>query len=155
MRRLLFVLACTMLATPIWAQNDTQSQEGPGVPAQGEHRMRHAGPPNPEEQVKRLTKELKLSADQQTQMKQIFADQEKNRDQERESMQNLSPEERRAHFEETRQQVDAKIESILTDAQKQKFTQMRAKMKQHRMGPPPGEPGQGEGQQPPPPESRQ
>jgi Spy/CpxP family protein refolding chaperone len=113
--------------------------------------MHHGGPPNADEQVKRLTKELKLSSDQQTQLKQIFADQEKNRDQERESMQNLSPEERRAKFEQTRQEMDAKIESILTDAQKQKFTEMRAKMKQHRMGP--GEPGQGEGQQPPPSDS--
>lgn len=67
MKRLLFVLACTMLATPIWAQNETQSQEG--LPPQGEHRMRHGGPPNPQEQVKRLTKELNLTADQQTQLK--------------------------------------------------------------------------------------
>lgn len=143
MKRLLFVLACTMLATPIWAQNDTQSQEGP--PPQGEHRMRHGDPP-PQEQVKRLTKELNLTADQQTQLKQIFADQEKNREQDRESMQNASPEERRAHFEQTREQVDAKIEAILTDAQKKKFADMRAHMRQHRMH------GEGEGQQPPPPD---
>lgn len=148
MKRLLFVLACTMLATPIWAQNDTQSQEGP--PPQGEHRMRHGGPPSPQEQVKRLTKELNLTADQQTQLKQIFADQEKNREQDREAMQNASPEERRSHFEQTRQQVDAKIEAILNDSQKKKFTEMRARMRQHRMH------GEGEEQQapPPPPDSQ-
>ncbi len=146
MKLLLFGLACCMLATPIWAQNDTQSQEGP--PPQGEHRMRNMHPPNPQEQVKRLTKELNLTADQQTQLKQIFADQEKNREQDREAMQNASPEERRAHFEQTRQQVDAKIESILTDAQKKKFAEMRTKMKQHRMH------GEGEGQQLPPPDSQ-
>lgn len=151
MKRLLFVLGCAMLATPIWAQNDAQSEQAPGRPYGG-HGMHHGGAPNPGEQVKRLTKELKLSSDQQTQLKQIFADQEKNRDQERESMQNLSPEERRAKFEQTRQEMDTKIESILNDAQKQKFTEMRSKMKQHRMGP--GEPGQGEGQQPPPPDSQ-
>jgi periplasmic protein CpxP/Spy len=147
MKPLLIVLACTMLATPIWAQNDTQSQEGP--PPQGEHRMRHGGPPNPQEQVKRLAKELNLTADQQTQLKQIFADQEKSREQDREAMQNASPEERRAHFEQTRQQVDAKIEAILTDAQKKKFADMRAHMKQHRMH------GEGESQQPPPPDRQQ
>jgi Spy/CpxP family protein refolding chaperone len=147
MKRLLFVLACTMLATPIWAQNDTQSREGP--PPQGEHRMRHGGSPNPQEQVKRLTKELNLTADQQAQLKQIFADQEKSREQDRASMQNASPEERRAHFEQTRQQVDAKIEAILTDAQKKKFADMRAHMKQHRMH------AEGEGQQPPPPDRQQ
>jgi Spy/CpxP family protein refolding chaperone len=144
MKRLLFVLACAMLATPIWALNEPQSQPGPGGP-QGGHRMRHGGMPNPDEQVKRLTKELKLSADQQSQLKQIFADQEKSREQDRESMQNMSPEDRRAKFEQTRQEMDSKIEAILTDAQKKKFTEMRSKMMQHRQH------GQGEGQQPPPP----
>lgn len=140
MKPLLFVLACAMLATPIWAQNDTQPQEGPPP---GEHRMHRGGMPNPDEQVKRLTKELKLSSDQQAKLKQIFADQEKNRQQDRESMQNMSPEDRRAKFEQTRQEMDSRIEAILTDSQKQKFTEMRSKMRQH--GP------HGEGQQPPPP----
>ena len=143
MKRLLFVLACALLATPIWAQNDTQSQEGPSPEA--EHRMHNMHPPSPEQQVKRLTKELDLTADQQIQLKQIFADQEKMREQDREAMQNASPEERRAHFQQIRQQVDAKIEAILTDAQKRKFADMRAHMKQRRMH------DEGEGQQPPPP----
>jgi Spy/CpxP family protein refolding chaperone len=142
MKRILFVLACAMLATPIWAQNDAQPQEGPPP---GEHRMRHGGMPNPDEQVKHLTKELKLSADQQTQLKQIFADQEKTREQERESMQNMSPEDRRAKFEQTRQEMDSKIEAILNDSQKKKFTEMRSKMMQHRPH------GNANGQQPPPP----
>jgi Spy/CpxP family protein refolding chaperone len=64
-------------------------------------------------------------------------------------MQNASPEERRAHFQQTRQQVDAKIEAILTDAQKKKFAEMRANMKQHRMH------GEGESQQPRPPDRQQ
>ena len=142
MKRLLFVLACTLLATPIWAQND-QSGGPSGPPPQGDHRMR-GGPPNPQEQVKRLTKALNLTEDQQTQLKQIFADQEKSREQDREAMQNASPEERRAHFEQTRQQMDAKIEAILTDAQKKKFSEMQANMKQRMHG-------EGHGQQPPPP----
>lgn len=151
MKRLLLLLAATLLATPIWAQNDTQSQEGSGAPPPeaGRH-VRNMHPPSPEQQVKRLTKELNLAAEQQTQVKQIFADQEKNHDQDRESMQNLSPGERRDRFEQTRREVDAKIEAVLTDAQQQKFNAMRSHMKQHRMH------GEGNGQQPaPPPDSQQ
>jgi len=145
MKRLLFLLAATLLATPIWAQNDTQSQEGAGVPPpEAEHHVRNMHPPSPEQQVKRLTKELNLTAEQQTQVKQIFADQDKNREQDRESMQNLSPQERRERFEQTRREVDAKIEAVLTDAQKQKFSAMRSHRKQYRMR------GEDNGQQPPP-----
>lgn len=141
MKKLLVVLGCMMLATLIWAQGapstDGPSQDGP--------RERRMGPP-PVERVNRLAKDLGLSQDQTAQLKQIFADQEKMRVAERETMDNLSPEERHAKMMETREQVDAKIEAILTDAQKQKFQQIRARMKQRRG---PGGPGE----DPPPPSS--
>jgi Spy/CpxP family protein refolding chaperone len=149
MKKCLLLLTLAAAASLIWAQDQDQS----GVPEghQG-HRMGEGRrPPDPAQQAKRLQKELGLSADQTAQVQKIFGDQRKKHDAEISANAALSPEQRRANFMEARQEVDTKIEAVLTDAQKQKFQQLRSKMR----GRGPGAPGGSDGQQPPPPDDQQ
>jgi Spy/CpxP family protein refolding chaperone len=108
------------------------------------------GPPSPAQQTKRLTKELGLSQEQSTKIQQIFEAQQQKHQAERDSLQNLSPEERRQQFMQSRQEVNSQIEAILTDAQKKKFEQIQTRWKDRRgrEGHPP------DGEQGPPPEQQ-
>jgi Spy/CpxP family protein refolding chaperone len=135
MKRLAIVLAVALLACIAWAQRD----EG-----------KHGAPPSPAEQTKRLTKELALNQEQSTKIQQIFEAQQQKHQAERESLQNLSPDERRQQFMQSRQEVNSQIETVLNDAQKKKFEQMQARWKDRRgrEGHPPN------GEQGPPPEQQ-
>jgi protein CpxP len=151
MKRFLLLLTLAAAASLIWAQDQDQSAPPPqGHEGHGMGEGRHMGRPDPAQQAKRLQKELGLNVDQTAKVQKIFEDQQKKHEAEMSSNQDLSPEERRANFMQARQEVDSQIEAILTDAQKQKFQQLKSKM--HSRGPGrPGGPGGDEGQQPPPP----
>jgi Spy/CpxP family protein refolding chaperone len=144
MKRLVIALAVALLASVAWAQQQDEGKPGRG---EGMHRM---GPPSPAEQTKRLTKELGLSQEQSTKIQQIFEAQQQKFQAERESLQNLSPEQRRQQFMLSRQGVNSQIEAVLNDAQKKKFEQMQARWKDRRgrEGHPP------DGEQGPPPEQQ-
>jgi Spy/CpxP family protein refolding chaperone len=143
MKRLVIALAVALLCSVAWAQQNE------GTPGQGEG-MHHMGPPSPAQQTKRLTKELGLSQEQSTKIQQIFEAQQQKHQAERDSLQNLSPEERRQQFMQSRQDVNSQIEAILTDAQKKKFEQIQTRWKDRRgrEGHPP------DGEQGPPPEQQ-
>jgi len=85
---------------------------------------------NSDRQLKRMTKQLDLSADQQTQIKPIL-------DSRNEQMQQLrqdkttSREDRREKMQGIQQDTNQKIEAVLNDTQKQKFEADQAKMKEH------------------------
>jgi Spy/CpxP family protein refolding chaperone len=138
MKRIFLIFALALLATGAYAQG---GEPGPQHEGMGHmHRMSAA------ERTQHLTKELGLSKDQAAKVQQIFEAQQKKHEAEMQAGgDNLTPEQRRQQFVAARKDVDAQIEAVLTDAQKQKFSQMRDRMKQHR-GP--------NGDQPPPPDQQ-
>lgn len=121
------------------------SQEGPPPPpAQGDQQPgagRHMGRrpmPSVDDQLKHLTKKLKLSDEQQTKLKPILEDQHKQMDQLREDS-SLSRQDKFSKMQELRQNSDTQIKSVLDEDQQKNFDKMRAeqqdRMKQwHRGG---------------------
>ncbi len=93
---------------------------------------------DPDQQLQHMTKQLDLSADQQSQIKPILVE----RQQKMEALfqdQSLAREDRRAKMQSIRQESQSKIEAVLNDQQKQKFEAMQDRMR-HRggeNGPPP------------------
>ncbi len=103
-----------------------QTQETQPAPDQTMAR-RHA--PDPARQVKHLTRQLGLNADQQTQLLPILTD----RAQQRQAIladQSLSQQDRHSKMVSLRQDSDAKIKALLTDSQKQKYDQLQQQMRE-------------------------
>jgi len=116
------------------AQDNPPSQD---QPQQG----RGPGRMNPDRQLERITKELDLTSDQQSQIKPLLV----GRQQQLEALfqdQSVTGEDRRAKMQAIRQDSEGKIESILNDQQKQKFQAMRENMRR-RGGNGEGSPQQG------------
>jgi periplasmic protein CpxP/Spy len=96
-----------------------------------------AGPhqPNPDRQLKMLSKHLNLTADQQNQILPILTDRQQQVQNVR-SDNSLSSKDRHVKMREIRDSSDTKIKAVLTDDQKQAFDQMQQQMreraKQHR-----------------------
>jgi hypothetical protein len=91
-----------------------------------------------DDQLKHLTKKLKLSDEQQTKLKPILEDQHKQMDQLREDS-SLSRQDKFSKMQEIRQNSDTQIKSVLNEDQQKNFDKMRAeqqdRMKQwHRGG---------------------
>jgi periplasmic protein CpxP/Spy len=129
----------------IYAQNDDPSAGGPPP---GEMRQRG---PNPERQLQQLTQRLSLTADQQTQVRSILADQRQKMEELRKSSpagdasaQAGPP--NRQQMEAIRNDSDAKINALLNDDQKTKFAAWQQERKQRMENR-----GGGEGGPPPPP----
>jgi Spy/CpxP family protein refolding chaperone len=115
-------------------------QQGPGMAGRGPMRM------DPDQQLQRMTKQLDLSADQQSQMKPLLVE----RQQKMEALfqdQSLAPEDRRAKMQSIRQESQSKIEAVLNDQQKQKFEAMQER--RGRRGGENGPPPPPDGAQPP------
>jgi periplasmic protein CpxP/Spy len=96
------------------------------APQEGQHAWHHA---DPNQEVKRLTKRLNLSADQQNQLLPILTD----RQQQMEGIHNdssLSAKDKHAKMRAVREDTDAKIRNVLTDAQKQTYDQMQQQMRE-------------------------
>lgn len=96
-------------------------------PMHHHHRMM-----NSDRQLKRMTKRLDLSADQQSQVKPIL----ESRDQQMQQLwqdKSVSKEDRRDKAQAIQQDSSQKIEAVLNDTQKQKYEAMQSKMKEHRM----------------------
>lgn len=126
------------------------AQDAPPPPNQGA--MQPRGPVSPEMQLKRLTKTLNLTSDQQQQMLPILQDQQKKM----ESIQSdssLAPQDRRQQMMASRMDTNQKLEAIMTDSQKQQYEQEMQQRRQHMGGMGQGGPGGpgGNGAPPPPP----
>lgn len=128
MKRQIFTFAASAILGAGLVLAAPQAQDQPATPENGQvghgrHQM------DPQQQVKRLTKRLNLTADQQnqilpiltdqqTQMKSIFSDS------------SLSQQDRHAKMQTVRQDTDAKIKAVLTDSQKQTWDQMQQQRKE-------------------------
>lgn len=108
-----------------------QAQGGPG-PGGGMHRM------DPNKQLEHMTKELDLTADQQSQIKPVLME----RQQKLQALfqnQSLSQDDRRVQARSVVEDSNSKIQAVLNDQQKQKFAAMQQRMRRGPGGPPPGE----------------
>jgi Spy/CpxP family protein refolding chaperone len=86
--------------------------------------------PDPDRQLKHLTKALNLTADQQNQIKPILTDRQQQMQNLR-SDPSLSPKDKRAKMMGIRQDSQSKLEAVLNDQQKQQFEQLQAQHKGH------------------------
>ena len=89
---------------------------------------------NPDAQLQHLTKQLDLTADQQTQIKPIL----ESRDQQMKQLwqdQSLAQADRHAKMKTIQEDSKGKIEAVLNDTQKQKFEAMQqARMHERQQG---------------------
>ncbi|HTV14314.1 MAG TPA: hypothetical protein VME68_06340 [Acidobacteriaceae bacterium] len=117
-------------ASAAFAQDNTsqpQAEQG-----QGQWGGHGRGMMDPDRQLEHMTKQLNLTADQQTQIKPILVD----RQQKMQALwqnQSLSREDRRSQMMAIRQDSETKINAVLNDDQKQKYQAMQEHM--HRGGP--------------------
>jgi periplasmic protein CpxP/Spy len=93
-------------------------------------RMRRAGHhqmmPSVDDQLKRMSKQLKLSDDQQAKVKPILEEQ-RNQMQQLRSDSSLSQDEKMGKMRELRQQSSSQIKALLNDQQQKKFDEVQKK----------------------------
>lgn len=112
---------------------------------------------SPQRRLKRMTKMLNLTADQQQQMLPILQDQQQQMKSMHEDT-SLSPEQRRQQGRTLMKDTNQKLEALMTDSQKQQYEQhmqqRRDHMRNHRMGQGSGSAGAPDdsGTPPPPPQ---
>ena len=117
------VLIVALSGSVLLAQDQSQPASGATSTASSSA----AGPrrtPNPHREAKKMARKLGLSPDQESQIEPILAD----RDQQVQSARantTLAPKDKRAKVREVNQASDAKVEAVLTDAQKQQYEQMK------------------------------
>jgi periplasmic protein CpxP/Spy len=131
----------------LYAQDNSAPPAQPGTAQQGQWGGRGHGRMDPDEQLRHMTKQLDLTADQQNQIKPILVD----RQQKAEAVwqnQSLSREDRRSQMQSIREDSEAKIQAVLNDQQKQKYQAMQERMQERRGA---GQPG---GDNAPPPSSQ-
>jgi len=109
---------------------------------------------SPDDQLKQMTKDFKLTADQQVKIKPILVDEQKKM----EDLRNDSGDNRRTmrgKMMEIRKDTSEQVRALLDDKQKEKFDkqeQEREERMRNRRGPGPGGPdGDNSGGNPPPP----
>src|SRR6202167_5642772 len=91
----------------------------------------HHHPRTPDEQVARMTKRYNLSADQQTQIKPILANQQQQMMSLRQDS-SMSRDDKMAKMKSIRDDSSTKIQAVLNDTQKKQFAEDQQKM-QERM----------------------
>jgi len=112
-----------------------QNQAGPPQQGMGRRGMRM----DPDRQLERLTRELNLTTDQQTQIKPLLVD----RQQKMQALfqdQSAAPEDRRTQGRTINEGTNNSIKALLNDDQKQKFDAMRDRMRRNGPGGGPGGP---------------
>ncbi|MET0331285.1 MAG: hypothetical protein ABW154_07635 [Dyella sp.] len=131
-RSLLLAVPLTLaLAGAAGAQE--QATSGAATPSDSGQSRSHA---DPAQQLARLTRRLQLSPEQATQIGAILQDRQRQASALR-SDSALAGADRRAKLRDIAQSHDSQIAAILSDSQRQQFTQMRQKMMQRRNQTPP------------------
>jgi len=142
MKRTAAVLLCSVsLVLPALAQTGTTD----GAPPAGQQQ----GPPQgggrrgggPEQRLERMTKELNLSADQQTKIKAILEDGRTKMTAARDP--NASQDDQRAKMMELRKAESLNIKAVLDDTQKAKFDEMEKREMERMRGGGGGRPAEG------------
>ena len=138
------------VAMPFATAQSSPSNDQQAPPSQ-QNGMRRHGPMDPAERVRELTKQLKLTPDQQTKVQDMY-------ESARSQMEclhhdsSISQEERHNKMMEIHQHVDAQVRALLDPGQQKKWDEMQAKREQMMRNGRPGPPEGGSGQQSPPPQ---
>jgi protein CpxP len=120
-----FILGAALVAGFATTALIAQDQSQPAASAQAsspDTQAQHV--PNPQHQARKMTKELGLTANQESQVEPILA----NRDQQVQSARadtTMAPRDKRAKLHGINQDSDSQIETILNDTQKQQYMQMK------------------------------
>ena len=131
---------CAALVQDATPPPPEQNQAAPPAQGMGHRGMRM----DPDRQLERLTRELNLTTDQQTQIKPLLVE----RQQKMQSLfqdQSVAPEDRRTQGRTIMQGTNNSIKALLNDDQKQKFEAMQERMRSNR-------PDGAGGAMPPPPD---
>jgi Spy/CpxP family protein refolding chaperone len=128
---------------PMLAPGALAAQYQGGGYGGGEGESGRRGPMSPDDQLKRMTKDFNLTADQQSKVKPILVDEQKKM----EDLRNDSSVDRqtvRGKMMQIRQDTNDQVRALLDDKQKEKFDkqeQERQERMQNRRGGGPGGPG--------------
>jgi periplasmic protein CpxP/Spy len=145
-RKAIYSLALTGLLTLAGGAALAQDNAAPPQQGQGDWGHGRRGM-NADAQLKHLTKQLDLSAEQQGQIKPIL----ESRDQQMKQLwqdQSIAQQDRFTKMKAIRDDSKAKIEAVLNDTQKQKYEAMQARMMEHGRGPGSGPGGEAPAPQP-------
>jgi Spy/CpxP family protein refolding chaperone len=141
-RKCLWILTLS-LAVPMLAARAPAAQYQGGGNGGGQGESGRRGPMSPDDQLKRMTKEFNLTADQQSKIKPILVAEQKKM----EDLRNDSSADRqtmRGKMMQIRQDTNDQVRALLDDKQKEKFDkqeQERQDRMQNRRGGGPGGPG--------------
>ena len=154
-RKCLWILTL-LLAVPMVAAGAPAAPYQGGGYGRGQGEGGRRGPMSPDDQLKRMTKDFNLTADQQSKIKPILVDEQKKM----EDLRNDSSVDRqtmRGKMMQIRQDTNDQVRALLDDKQKEKFDkqeQERQDRMQNRRGGGPGGPGgDNSGGNPPPPQN--
>jgi protein CpxP len=149
----LLVTSVITIAVPFAAAQDNpppppSDQQGP--PSHENGGWHHGPPPDPAQRTKDLTKQLNLTADQQTKAQSIFESEHSKMDSIRQD-DSLSQDDRHAKMMEIHKGTDTQIRALLDPDQQKKWDEMQAKRGQWMQGRHQGPPDSGQQSPPPPP----
>ena len=120
----------------MFAQSDSSMQQQPATPQGGAMQsggMHHGGGMmSSDQQLAHMTKKLKLTSDQQSQIKPILDDRQQQMMALHQDS-SMSRQDKMAKMKSIHDDSNAKIEAILTDQQKPQFEAMQAKQQQKMM----------------------
>jgi periplasmic protein CpxP/Spy len=141
-RKYLWILTL-LLAVPLVATGAPAAPYQGGGYGGGQGGGGRRGPMSPDDQLKRMTKDFDLTADQQAKIKPILVDAQKKMDDVRNDSSGDRPAMRQKMMQ-IRQDTNDQIRALLDDKQKEKFDkqeQERQDRPQNRRGGGPGGPG--------------
>jgi septal ring factor EnvC (AmiA/AmiB activator) len=110
---------------------DSQAPSAP--PAEGGRHWGHHHRPSVDQQMKHLTKALKLSDDQQTKVRSALEDQNKQMEQIRNDS-SLSRDDRFSKMKQIHDSTNTQIKSVLNADQQNKFDEIQQKHQEHMRG---------------------
>ena len=147
---LLVVVAAGVIsiAVPFAAAQDNPSTDQQSQPSHDHGAWRH-GPQDPAEHTKELTKQLKLTSDQQTKVQDIFQSSHSQMESLRQDT-SLSQQDRHTKMMDIRKSTDTQVRALLDSNQQKKWDEMQAKREQRMQNHRP--PDAGSDQQAPPPQ---
>ena len=132
-----------LLAAPILAARVPAAPNQGGGYGGGRGEGGRRGPMSPDDQLKRMTKDFNLTADQQSKIKPILVNAEKKMEDVRNDS-SLDRQTMRGKMTQVRQDTNDQVRALLDDKQKEKFDkqeQERQDRMQNRRGGGPGGPG--------------
>jgi periplasmic protein CpxP/Spy len=147
---LLILLASSLLsiAAPFAAAQDSPSNNRQSSPSQGNGRWHH-GPPDPAQRTQELTKQLKLTSDQQTKVQDILQSEHSQMESLHQDN-SLSQQDRHTKMMDIHKSTDTQIRALLDSTQQKKLDEMQAKREQWMQHRRPGPPDASDQQGPPP-----